>query len=94
MRIIHVTGGSGEVDGITRDKLSANPTVGMPRVAGSTDKSKWAASDPVSPVQCPAISVTDDVRGWPVVPLHALVDICQSSHTTVCMAWAGSRLSP
>lgn len=65
------------MDGITRDKLSANPTVGMPRVAGSTDKSKWAASDPVSPVQCPAISVTDDVRGWPVVALHALVDICQ-----------------
>lgn len=70
MGIIHATGSSGEVDGITRDILSANPTVGMPRVAGSPDKSKWAASSPVSPVQCPAISVTDDVRGWPDVALR------------------------
>lgn len=59
--------------GSPENKLSANPTVGIPRMTGSTEKSKWAASDPVSPVQCPAISVTDHVRGSPVVSIHAHV---------------------
>lgn len=87
--------------GSPENKLSANPTVGMPRLPGSTEKSKWAASGPVSPVLRPAISVTDDVRGWLVVSLT-----CTRTRTlrtrnppasaqlppiTVCMALAGSQ---
>lgn len=93
--VIHVTGSSGEVDGITRDKLSANPTVGMPPCGREYRQEQVGGIRPRQPR--PVSRNLRDSRRARLASrsstLHASVDNCQSSPTTVCMAWAGLRPS-